>query len=128
MPTKGEMRKKILKAKITSPLLELFLHSNNDMVKYCASQALITLDGGSKPGFHFILLLLMPHPGDPQVRIPAQDIIIWLVKTLGYKWRYQQTVRFLSEIIQNSKLALPTITNKALICFIQAAIRASYVT
>jgi hypothetical protein len=125
MPTKGEMRKKILKAKITSLLLELF-HSNNDMVKYCASQALITLDGGSKPGFHFILLLLMPHPDDPQASIPAEDIIVWLVETVGHMWRYRQTVKFLSEIIQNSKLALPTITNRALICSIQTVIRTSY--
>jgi hypothetical protein len=105
-PTKGKMRKKILKAKITSPLLKLF-ESHNDAVKYCASLALITLDGGSKLGFHFISPLLMPHPGDPQHSIPANDIITWLVRTVGYTWRYRRTVKFLSEIIKNSKLALP---------------------
>jgi hypothetical protein len=112
MPTEGEMRKKILKAKILkatiiSSLLILF-HSGNDVVKYCASRALITLDGGSKPGFHLISPLLMPHPGDPQPSIPAKDIVIWLVRTVGHKWRYRRTVKFLSEIIHNSKLALPS--------------------
>jgi hypothetical protein len=107
MPTKGEMRKKILKAKITSPLLKLF-HSHDDVVKYCASLALITLDGGSKPGFHFILPLLMPYPDDPQPSIPAKDIIAWLVMTVGRAWRHRRTVKFLSKIIQNSKLGLPS--------------------
>ena len=103
--TKGEMRNTILKAKVTSDLLKLF-GSVNDAVKYCASRALITLDGGSKPGFHVISPLLMSHPGDQQPDIPAKDIINWMVSTVGHRWRYRQTVKFLSEIIKNGKLAL----------------------
>jgi len=107
-PTKGEMRKMILEVGITTQLLELF-KSNNDAVKYCASQALITLDGGRK-GFHFILPLLMIHPGDPRPSIPASDItacIAWLVRTVGSLWRYRRTVKFLSEIIKNGKVTQP---------------------
>ncbi|KAF8811067.1 hypothetical protein BYT27DRAFT_7185189 [Phlegmacium glaucopus] len=81
----SEMRKSIVKAEITSQLLKLF-ESDNDAVRYCASLALITLDGG-----------------DPQPSIPAEEIIAWLVRTVGRKWRYRRTVRFLSEIIKNDR-------------------------
>lgn len=82
------MQKKILEVDFASSLLQLF-QSNNDAVKYCASQAL--------------LLLLMIHPGDPQPCIPASEVIAWLVRTVGHWWRYQRTVKFLSEIIKNGK-------------------------
>jgi len=48
----------------------------------------------------------MPHPGDPQSGIPAEDIITWLVRTVGHVWRYQRTVKLLSEIVKNGKLVL----------------------
>jgi hypothetical protein len=100
------MRERMLKPEITSPALILF-KSDNDAVKYCASRALITLDGGGKLGFHFIWLLLMPHPGDAQPSIPTAEIIAWLITTVGRQWRYRRTVKFLSEIIKNSNVALP---------------------
>jgi hypothetical protein len=51
MLTKGEMRKKILKATLTSRLLNLF-NSDDDAIRYCASRALITIDADSKPVFY----------------------------------------------------------------------------
>ncbi|KAF8813999.1 hypothetical protein BYT27DRAFT_7180260 [Phlegmacium glaucopus] len=81
----SEMRKKIVEANITWRLIELF-KSNDDSVRYCASLALITLDGG-----------------DPQPDIPAKEIIAWLVGTVGRLWRYRRTVKFLSEIIKNDR-------------------------
>jgi hypothetical protein len=104
-PTKGEMRKKILQMKITTPLLYLF-HSHDGVLKYCASRALIALDEGSILGFLPIAALLMRHPGDQQPNI-AKDIIAWLVQTVGRVWRYRRTVKFLSEIAEKGKLALP---------------------
>jgi len=50
-PTKDEFRKKILEANIISHLVKLF-QSRNDAVKYCASQALIAVHGGSVPDFY----------------------------------------------------------------------------
>lgn len=52
--TKGEMRKKILEAEVTSHLVKLF-QSDNDAVKYCASRALIALDGDG------ILVFILSH-------------------------------------------------------------------
>ena len=50
-PTQGDMRKKIVEKEMTSWLLKLF-QSDNDAIKYCVSQALITLNGGSCFSFH----------------------------------------------------------------------------
>ena len=106
IPTKGEMRKKILETGITSDLVDLFQSNrSNDAVKYCASQALIVLDSGSVLSF-FLSVLLMPHADVPQSSIPTEDIITWLVRTVGYLWRYQRTVKLLSEIVKNGTSAL----------------------
>lgn len=49
-PIQDGMREKILKTNITGDLVKLF-KSSNDAVKYCASRALIALNGRGMFGF-----------------------------------------------------------------------------